>query len=187
MIPLWNDSVPVHGGVYLRNVKFPEKCSEEQHLWTKGLDWEIDVGIFIDDEKGRGLKCKMLFSSQTCLPPSCQKLSSLLLGPHHFCFSDIWHRVRHWGAFVITAHRSREPDPSHRSKCSSWSNSSNPPAAAAAAAKSLQSCLTLWDPRDGSPPGSPVPGILQARTLEWVAISFATNPPNNLLIVLVTQ
>ena len=39
--------------------------------------------------------------------------------------------------------------------------------------KSLQSCLTLWDPRDGSPPASPVPGILQARTLEWVAISFS--------------
>ena len=44
--------------------------------------------------------------------------------------------------------------------------------AAAAAAKSLQSCLTLCDPIDGSSPGSPVPGILQARTLEWVAISF---------------
>ena len=42
-----------------------------------------------------------------------------------------------------------------------------------AAAKSLQSCLTLCDPTDGSPPGSPVPGILQARTLEWVAISFS--------------
>ena len=41
------------------------------------------------------------------------------------------------------------------------------------AAKSLQSCPTLCDPRDGSPPGSPVPGILQARTLEWVAISFS--------------
>ena len=45
----------------------------------------------------------------------------------------------------------------------------------AAAAKSLQSCPTLCDPRDGSPRGSPVPGILQARTLEWVAISFS-NP-----------
>ena len=44
---------------------------------------------------------------------------------------------------------------------------------AAAAAKSLQSCPTLCDPRDDSPPGSPVPGILQARTLEWVAISFS--------------
>ena len=45
---------------------------------------------------------------------------------------------------------------------------------AAAAAKSLQSCLTLCDPIDGGgPPGSPVPGILQARTLEWVAISFS--------------
>ena len=45
--------------------------------------------------------------------------------------------------------------------------------AAAAAAKSLQSCPTLWDPRDGSLPGSAVPGILQARTLEWVATSFS--------------
>ena len=46
-------------------------------------------------------------------------------------------------------------------------------AAAAAVAKSLQSRPTLCDPRDGSPPGSPIPGILQARTLEWVAISFS--------------
>ena len=46
-------------------------------------------------------------------------------------------------------------------------------AAAAAAAKSLQSCPTLCDPIDGSPPGFPVPGTLQARTLEWVAISFS--------------
>ena len=46
--------------------------------------------------------------------------------------------------------------------------------AAAAAAKSLQSCLTRCDPIDGSPPGSPIPGILQERTLEWVAISFSS-------------
>ena len=46
-------------------------------------------------------------------------------------------------------------------------------ATAAAAAKSLESCLTLCDPIDGSPPVFPVPGILQARTLEWVAISFS--------------
>ena len=45
--------------------------------------------------------------------------------------------------------------------------------AAAAAAKSLQSCPTLCDPIDGSPPGSPVPGTLQARTLEWGAIAFS--------------
>ena len=44
----------------------------------------------------------------------------------------------------------------------------------AAATKSLHSCTTLCDPIDGSPPGSPVPGILQARTLEWVAISFSS-------------
>ena len=50
---------------------------------------------------------------------------------------------------------------------------SPPNLGAAAAAESLQSCPTLCDPIDGSPPGSPVPGILQARTLEWVAISFS--------------
>ena len=52
-----------------------------------------------------------------------------------------------------------------------WDLSS--PATAAAVAKSLQSCPSLCDPIDGSPPGSPVPGILQARTLEWVAFSFS--------------
>ena len=49
--------------------------------------------------------------------------------------------------------------------------------AAAAATKSLQSCPTLCDPIDGSPPGSPVPGIFQARTLEWVAISSSRDLP----------
>jgi len=58
----------------------------------------------------------------------------------------------------------------HVKRCST---SLDTAAAAAAAAKSLQSCPTLCDPIDGSPPGSPVPGILQARTLEWVAISFS--------------
>ena len=56
-----------------------------------------------------------------------------------------------------------EVNPRHITWCTS----------AAAAAKSLQSCQTLCDPIDGSPPGSAVPGILQARTLEWVAISFS--------------
>jgi len=51
------------------------------------------------------------------------------------------------------------------------------PAAAAAAAKPLQSCPTLCDPTDGSPPGSPDPGILQARTLEWGAIAFSEVSP----------
>ena len=51
-----------------------------------------------------------------------------------------------------------------------------------AAAKSLQSCLTLCDPIDGSPRGSPVPGILQARTLEWVAISFSTLEDSSVVI-----
>ena len=59
-----------------------------------------------------------------------------------------------------------------------------------AAAKSLQSCPTLCDPIDGSPPGSPVPGILQARTLEWVAISFSSiyyRKPLNKIEMSITQ
>ena len=55
-----------------------------------------------------------------------------------------------------------------------WPQNSTQHNTAAAAAKSLQSCPTLCDPIDGSPPGSPVPGILQARALEWVAISFSS-------------
>ena len=60
----------------------------------------------------------------------------------------------------------------HRKRCSTSLST-----AAASAAKSLQSCPTLCDPIDGSPPGSPIPGILQARTLEWVAISFSNHYP----------
>ena len=58
-----------------------------------------------------------------------------------------------------------------------------PAAAAAAAAKSLQSCPTLCDPIDSSPPGSPIPGILQARTLDWVAISFSIQVPTPWLLL----
>ena len=62
---------------------------------------------------------------------------------------------------------------SHAKIHSKWVKDLNVRVAAAAVAKSLQSCLTLCDPIDGNPPGSPVPGILQARTLEWVGISFS--------------
>ena len=60
-----------------------------------------------------------------------------------------------------------------RTRLSHWTELMLSSVSSAAAAKSLQSCPTLCDPIDGSPPGSPVPGILQARTLQWVAISFS--------------
>ena len=65
------------------------------------------------------------------------------------------------------------PDPAIKSGSPALPADSLPSAAAAAAAKSLQLCPTLCDPIDGSPPGSPIPEILQARTLEWVAMSFS--------------
>jgi len=77
--------------------------------------------------------------------------------------------MRRWdqGATLGLAEQGLQ-ESTHQLFCLSFKDSS-----AAAAAKSLQSCPTLCDPIDGSPPGSPVPGILQARTLEWVAISFS--------------
>ena len=75
----------------------------------------------------------------------------------------LWARILEWVAIPF-------------SRGSSWSRDQTRVsciAAAATAVKSLQSCPTLCDPIDGSPPGSPIPGILQARTLEWVAISFS--------------
>ena len=74
---------------------------------------------------------------------------------------ELWTEVRNIVQEVVTK---IIPKKCKKAKCLST---------AAAAAKSLQSCLTLCDPIDGSPPVSPVPGILQARTLEWVAISFS--------------
>jgi len=65
------------------------------------------------------------------------------------------------------------PKKGNAKKCSDYCTIALISHAAAAAAKSLQSCPTLCDPIDGSPPGSAVPEILQARTLEWVAISFS--------------
>ena len=64
------------------------------------------------------------------------------------------------------------PKKDNAKECSHYHHTTALISHAAAAAKSLQLCLTLCDPIDRSPPGSPVPGILQARTLEWVAISF---------------
>ena len=102
--------------------------------------------------------------------------------------SKLWEMVKNKKAWHAAVHRTLKSLQHQRSKTSIFWHSaffivqlSNPymttgktkALTAAAAAKSLQLCPTLCDPIDGSPPGSPVPGILQARTLEWVAISFS--------------
>ena len=78
-------------------------------------------------------------------------------------------RVWLWALAVLGAWQKTMMDSGGR-QAFNWSPS---PAAAATAAKSLQLCPTLCNPIDGGPPGSPIPGILQTRTLEWVAISFS--------------
>ena len=80
-----------------------------------------------------------------------------------------WHRVGHdWVTELNWMLNQESTEPFERRARVRFSSQT-----IAAAAKLLQSCPTLCDPIDGSPPGSPVPGILQARTLEWVAISFS--------------
>ena len=69
--------------------------------------------------------------------------------------------------------KAEEPEIKLPTSAGSSKKQENSRKTSAAAAKSLQSCPTLCDPTDGSPPGSPIPGILQARTLEWVAISYS--------------
>ena len=93
---------------------------------------------------------------QSILQSSIHKSATLVHPSHLGC---TWHQCKCWSQV-----RLREEAP-----VSYWSWFR----ALAAAVKSLQLCLTLCDPIDDSPPGSPVPGILQARTLEWVAISFS--------------
>ena len=81
-------------------------------------------------------------------------------------------RQEYWGELPFPSPGDL-PDPGIKTRSPTMQADSLPSAAAAAAAKSLQSCPTLCDPIDSSPPGSPIPGILQARTLEWVVISFS--------------
>ena len=79
--------------------------------------------------------------------------------------------------FKLVLEKAEEPEiklPTSIESSKKQESSRKTSAAAAAAAKSLQSCPTLCDSTDGSPPGSSIPGILQARTLEWVAISFSS-------------
>ena len=94
-----------------------------------------------------------------------------------------WHQclfLSPWPFAVMWVSAKHTPGPQERERLKveqelliRWKWNLRCSAAAAAAAKLRQSCPTLCDPRDGSPPGSPIPGILQARTLEWVAISFS--------------
>ena len=107
--------------------------------------------------------CPTLCDAMDCGPPGSSGhriLQGRILG---------WDAMSFSGGIFLT----QESNP-HLLGLLHWQVASLPLAPpAAATAKSLQSWPTLCDPRDGSPPGSPVPGILQARALEWVAISFS--------------
>ena len=125
--------------------------------------------------------CSVQFSSvaQSC-PTLCDPMNCSMLGlpVHHQLPEFTQTHVHRVGNAIQPSHPLSSPsppapNPSQHQSLFQWVNSSHEVAYAAAAAKSLQSCLTLCDPKDGSPPGSPIPGFLQARTLEWGAICFS--------------
>ena len=119
----------------------------------------------------------MPVSAQSC-PTLCSPMDCTCQAPLSMAFP----RQEYWSGLPFPTLRD-VPDPGIKptslvspalAVCFFTAEPPGKPTAAAAAAKSLQSCPTLCDPIDCSPPGSAIPGILQARTLEWVAISFST-------------
>ena len=100
----------------------------------------------------------------TAFAITCER--KIYFPPNVFTFQQESHKMSYCLNVIIeTSNISRRLTVRESGKCSF---------SFTAAAKSLQSCPTLCNPIDGSPPGSPIPGILQARTLEWVAISFSS-------------
>ena len=92
---------------------------------------------------------------------------------HHF-MANRWENNENWHFIFLGSKITVDGDYSHEIKRHLLlGRKAMTHLATATAAKSLQSCLTLCDPIDGSPSGSPIPGILQVRTLEWIAISFS--------------
>ena len=129
-----------------------------------------------------------ILSILICLCAICAQLCLMLLNPmdcsqHGSAVQGIFQaRILEWVAISYSMGSIQSRDQTHFScnscigrqilyYCATWKALIL--LCAAAAAKSLQSCPTLCNPINGSPPGSPIPGILQARTLEWVAISFS--------------
>ena len=114
---------------------------------------------------GRHTVCAFLWSSVSAFGPSEGKI--WICFSNYLIFLFLWVQVSSLGSNTASLNLGQEEAVFKRGTLRTDTPS------LAAAAKSLQSCLTLCDPIDGSPPGSAVPGILQARTLEWVAISFS--------------
>ena len=118
----------------------------------------------------------VIFYSYFCCCSVAKSCPLLLQPPWQTLLSMGFPMQEYWSGVPFPSPR-HLPDPENKpaspALASGFFTSESFTPAAATAAKSLQLCLTLCDPIDGSPPGSPVPGILQARTLEWVAISFS--------------
>ena len=169
----------------------PENWREDQKKYSYSCVWHGEWGkrtgkkVIKKFKKGLIQLQKYLWIVFCCFclvakscPTLCDPTDSSLIGSSVHGFSQI--RILEWIAISFSRGSSQLRDQTCIFCISRWSlyhwairEACMNYAAAAAAAKSLQSRPTLCDPIDGSPPGSPVPGILQARTLEWVAISFS--------------
>ena len=138
-------------------------------LWSLGTMTQVSPGsgCFTCEGSNSPGPCFFHFSSPTRFFPFTCCIFFLLLKNH--LYRDIIHIF--YSSQLWDHYPKKQPQTSHFP----FPLTQSSPAAAAAAAKSLQLCRTLCDPIDGSPPGSPIPAILQARMLEWVAISFSNS------------
>ena len=177
---LWNC------GEGIQTCKFSKWKSALASSWLNGIGYfEVTRSHFETDTASCLLHWWMCVCVQLCLT-LCDPTDCSLPGPCSFVHGIFPARILEWAANSFSGESSWPRDWTCVSCISCiagefftteplgnplWVNMAA--AAAAAAAKLLQSCPTLCNPRDSSPPGFPVPGILQARTLEWVAISFS--------------
>ena len=145
----------------LKGDKWPRLSTHLRNVWSTDLRRWTDL-------RRHSSSIQTAWVMRKFLPQDlCQVLIGSLFGMYSCLF---WENSYHNDGYFNLFFHLPQVEFKHLSQIQHLTQST---VAAAAAAKLLQSCPTLCDPRDGSPPGSPVPGILQARTLEWVAISFS--------------
>ena len=164
------DGIPVELFQILKDDAVKVLHSICQEIWKTQQwpqDWKRSVFIPIP-KKGNAKEC-----SNYCTTALISHTSLVLKLLQARLQQYVNHEIPDWFYFKLVLEKAEEPEIKLPTSAGSSKKQESSRETSAATAKSLQSCPTLCDPIDSSPPGSPIPGILQARILEWVAISFS--------------